>query len=93
MKIKIPVYVEAETSEVLYSLMQKVGIWEYVKDGIEGIEIEYKDDSIIYRMKGETEWKPMPEIDNELIKAFGLINQRLEEGNLIERLHENKTVD
>lgn len=93
MKIKIPVYVEADTSEVLYSLMQEVGIWGYVKDGIEGIEIDYKDDSIIYRMKGETEWKPMPEIDNELIKAFGLINQRLEEGNLIERLHENKTVD
>ena len=93
MKIKIPVYVEADTSEVLYSLMQEVGIWGYVKDGIEGIEIDYKDDSIIYRMKGETEWKPMPEIDNELIKAFGLINQRLEEGNLIERLHENKGVD
>ena len=93
MKIKIPVYVEAETSEVLSSLMQKVGIWEYVKDGIEGIDIDYKDDSIIYRMKGEAEWKPMPEIDNELIKAFGLISQRLEEVNLVERLHENKTVD
>ena len=93
MKIKIPVYVEADTSEVLYSLMQEVGIWGYVKDGIEGIEIDYKDDSIIYRMKGETEWKPMPEIDNELIKAFGLINQRLEESDLVERLHENKTVD
>ena len=93
MKIKIPVYVEADTSEVLYSLMQEVGIWGYVKDGIEGIEIDYKDDSIIYRMKGETEWKPMPEIDNELIKAFGLINQRLEESDLVERLREDKGVD
>ena len=91
--MKILVYVEADTSEVDYSLMQEFGIWECAKDGIEGIEIEYKDDSIIYRMKGETEWKPMPEIDNELIKAFGLINQRLEESDLVERLREDKGVD